>query len=269
MQVEEKALKLVGWKAKKTAYVEFYRCPGCARSQETIFWGADNMAECFSCQRSFPRDAFALAKVRRVVAECRECGADVPLTSSNYGLAGLGYICAGCGNYVAISYGNQTINPSEALKPTWNPTLRERGERVDSGLVLTQCRTKKDYLVVRLLQVLAKEEDSRFMFVRDNEQSAGILLDASNGKYLGFLVWNQSEGHVILRQIFIVPDERRKGLATRLVTFWVEHYADKVNDTFGIESPNEKALNLHIKLRHARMEGDSVKGLKCFFVSGL
>ncbi len=268
MEVEEKALKLVGWKSKKTAYLEFYRCPGCRHCQEMIFWGAEKLVECFRCQRRFPKETFTLAKVRRVVAECRGCGVDVPLTPSNYNMVGIGYICSRCGNYVAISFGTQTVDPAEALKSTWNSTIRERGEQVDGDLVFTRCRTKKDYLIVQLLQVMAKEEDSSFLFVRDIDQLAGILVDATTGKYLGFLVWNVSERHAILRQIFIVPDERKKGLATRLVTFWVERYADKVSDTFGIESPNEKALNLHIKLGHAKVEGDSVKGLKCFFVGG-
>jgi hypothetical protein len=269
MQVEEKALKLVGWKSKKTTYLEFYRCPGCGHTQETIFWGAHKKAECFSCHEKFPKDAFALTKVRRVVAECRECGADVPFTPNNYGFAGLGYICSECGNYVAVSYGMRTIDPSEALKPAWNPTMRERGERVDGTLVFTNCRSKKDYLIVKLLQAMAKEEESSFMFVRDDEHSVGILLDAMTGKYLGFVAWNVSGQHAVLRQIFIVPDERRKGLASRMVTFWVEHYADKVSEKFGIESPNEKAVSLHTTLGHVRIEGDSVIGVKCFRVVGL
>lgn len=51
-----------------------------------------------------------------------------------------------------------------------------------------------------------------------------------------------------------------------LVTFWVDRYADKLRTSFGIEAPNEMALNLHIKLGHAPEDGDSEKGLKCFFV---
>jgi GNAT superfamily N-acetyltransferase len=234
-----------------------------------ISWRADQMAECYRCNRRSPKDAFGLARVRRVVAECRECGADVSLTPSNFGFAGLGYICSQCGNYVAASYGMQTVDPTTALNPNWNPTIQKRGDPVDKNTVLMRCRTKKDFLVVRLLQVAAKAEDSRLMFARDEDQDAGLYFDTARRKYLGFIVWSVSDEHAVLRQIFIVPDERRKGLAAKLVSFWVEHYADKVNDTFGIESPNEKALNLHTKLGHARMEGDSVKGLKCFFVSGL
>ena len=257
-------VKVGGWKRKKTAQVQFYRCPDCAHCQETIFWGPDELAECFSCHKRFPHRAFTPAKVRRIIAVCRECGADVPLTPSYFGIAGLGYICSECKSYVAIAYGMQTVNPTTVLQPAWNPGVRKRGELVSKNLVFTRCRTKKDYLIVQLLQAFVKEEDSRFLFVRDKEQSAGLYLDVAKRKYLGFLVWNKSDEHAILRQIFIVPHKRRKGLASRLVTFWIERYANKVNDTFGIESPNEKALNLHIKLGHVIQEGESVKGVKCF-----
>jgi acetyltransferase (GNAT) family protein len=103
------------------------------------------------------------------------------------------------------------------------------------------------------------------MFVRDGEESAGLVLDQKTGEYLGFIVWNVSAGHAILRQIFTVQDERRRGLAERLVVYWVTRYADELSDTFGVESPNDKASNLHIKLGHMVKEGDGLKGIKCFF----
>lgn len=66
-------------------------------------------------------------------------------------------------------------------------------------------------------------------------------------------------------KIFVVDDERRKGLAERMVEFWVERYAKHLNKRFGIEAPNEKALNLHLKLGHIRRKGDTFVGIKCFF----
>ena len=227
------------------------------------------MAPCYGCNSEYPKGSFGTARVRRLIAECQECGKDVSLTPSNYSLAGIGWICVHCGNYVAVDYGMQIVNPRKALNPKWNPAIHKRAERVGENSVFLRCRTKKDFLVVRLLQVTAKAEDSRFMFVRDTDQDAGLYFDTARRKYLGFIVWSVGDGHAVLRQIFIVPDERRKGLAAKLVSFWVERYADKVSNTFGIEDPNEKSQNLHVKLGHAIIEGDSVKGLKCFFVSSM
>lgn len=234
-----------------------------------MLWsGPDGLAECFHCNRRSPRGSFGVAKVARSVVECGKCGFEVPLTESTLGMVGLGYICSNCQSYVAVEYGKRFVDPIEALKPSWNPALQRRGQHVDKDLQFAVCKTKMDYLVVLLLQVMAKEEDSRFMFVSDSH-TAGVLIQTDTGKLLGFLVWNKEDAHAVLRQIFIVPDERRKGLATRLLTFWVEQYADKINNRFGIESPNEKALNLHAKLGHLAIERDLYKGLKCFFVAGL
>lgn len=265
LQLRAKELGLVGWKSKKTSRIDFYRCPNCGHCQESIFYGPDEMTECFHCNKRFRARKFLLAKVQRPVVECGRCGASVSITESNSNIVGIGYLCPACQSYVAVEYGRRMVHPLHVLELDWNPTIRRRGERVDDGLLFTRCRTKKDYLVVQLLQVMAKKENPRFMFVRERAQFAGLYFDAEKLKYLGFLVWTVTGKHAVLRQIFIVPHERRKGLAERLVVFWVERYADRVNDTFGIEGPNEKALKLHEKLGHVRIEGESVKGLKCFF----
>ena len=265
----ELVMKVGGWKRTKIGYVLFYRCPECAKCQEMILRDANGQAECFACDKKFPHDSFVQVRLRRKIVVCSRCSADVPLTPSYFGVVGLGYICSECHSYVAVAYGMQAVNPTTVLKPNWNPIVWKRCEVVDKNTAFTVCRTRRDYLVVQLLQAMVKEEDSRFLFVREKDQLAGLYVDIARRKYLGFLVWNVADAHAVLRQVFIVPGERRRGLALRLVDFWVARYADKVNTTFGIESPNEKALNLHIKLGHIVQEGDSVRGVKCFFVQGL
>jgi GNAT superfamily N-acetyltransferase len=251
------------------AYLDFFRCPGCGHCQESICWSADNMATCYGCDRQYPKESFGTAKVKRVVAECQECGSAVSLTPRNFCINGIGWMCSKCGNYVAVTYGVQAVQPGVALNPKWNPTIRKRADPVDRNIVLLRCRTKKDFLIVRLLQLAAKAEDPRFMFVRGEDQEGGLYFDTANRKYLGFIVCSEDDEHAVLRQIFIVPEERRKGLAEKLVTFWVKNYADRLNTTFGIEAPNEIAMNLHIKLGHAVREGGAVRGLKCFFAPSM
>lgn len=107
------------------------------------------------------------------------------------------------------------------------------------------------------------------LFHEESESSAGLYFDAKKGRYLGFLIWNIWHKYAVLRQLFTVPDERRKGYAGRVVDFWVKNYADKVADRFGIESPNDRALSLHLKLGHIKRDGKSFTGLKCFSVPGL
>jgi GNAT superfamily N-acetyltransferase len=262
-------IKLNGWRARKVENLDFYRCPGCRHTQESIFYGDDRMAPCYNCNNNYPVDSFGTAKVRRVVAECQDCGADISLTPRNFSMSGIGWLCSDCNNYVAVVYGTRKIDPKEGLDPNWNADLQEHAQPVGENNVFLRCKTKKDLLIVRLLQVTAKEEDPRFLFARDADQNAGLYFDTARQKYLGFIVWTQDDEYAVLRQIYIVPDERKKGLGEKLLSYWVKRYADNVNDTFGIEAPNEQAIQLHIKLGHIVREGDSLKGVKCFCVPSM
>lgn len=265
------SVQIKGWASRKRAYLDFYLCPGCGNTQESIIYGANNMAECYRCEKKYPADSFGTAKVRRIVVKCMQCGIDVSLTGSNVSLYGTGWICAGCRNLVAVNYGTQVVNPRLVFEPQWNPTLGERAESVAADLVLLGCETQKDFLVLRLLQVVAKEEESSFLFFHKAEdQKAGIYFDTARRKYLGYIMWDEHGEHAVIHQIFIVPDERRKGLAEQLVRFWVTRYADRINNkVFGIEAPNEKAINLHLKLGHLVREGDSIKGVRCVFAPSM
>jgi GNAT superfamily N-acetyltransferase len=259
-------IKISGWKARKLRSISFYQCPGCGNCQDMLCGGGDGLYLCFRCQKKFHGQEFKEVRRKRTVVECAGCGREVQLTPSTFGIAGLGFICSDCSNYVAVLYGNHFANPSLVLDVGWNPAVCARGEYLSpKGLLFVLCRTMKDFLVLNVLQAIVKEEDSRFLFARPKEHEAGLLLDSKKRQYVGFLVWTENK-FAVLRQIFIVEDERRQGHAKKLLKFWVERYADRLHERFGIESPNEKALNLHLKLGHVKLEGDSYTGIKCFRV---
>jgi GNAT superfamily N-acetyltransferase/DNA-directed RNA polymerase subunit RPC12/RpoP len=246
-----------------------YRCRSCGHYQEILYGGGEEgKYQCFQCGKQLAEQEFGEAKRERTVVVCASCGRAVPLMPSTFGFAGLGFICSGCSNYVAVLHGTHFVNPSDVLTIDWNPTVSRRGEAMPSGLSFVVCKTMKDFLVLRVLQAIVKEEDSRFLFGSPNEQEAGLLLDSKRRKYLGFLVWTEAD-YAVLRQMFVVEDERGKGLAEQMVTFWVEHHADRLNEKFGIEAPNEKALSLHLKLGHIKAQGDSYIGVKCFWVQSM
>jgi hypothetical protein len=259
------AVSVSGWKSRKSATVSMYRCPACGNCQEMIWGGGDGKYRCVHCDRKFAEQEFGEAKRERTVVVCANCSREVTLLPSTFGIAGLGFICSDCHNYVAVLYGTHFINPTVVLTAKWNPTICRRAEPVAPGLSFVVCKSIKDFLVLKVLQAIVKEEDSRFLFGRPKEHEAGLLLDSERRKYLGFLVWTEAE-HAVLRQMFIVEDERRRGLAQQMVEFWVKNHADKLNQKFGIEAPNEKALSLHLKLGHIKREGDSYVGVKCFKV---
>lgn len=262
-----RTLSVKGWKSRKIGTVDCYECPICGHSQDDTFWGDDGLAECFGCHAQVPNEQFRRFQRRRMIAECAKCGSEVPLTSRYAG--GFGFICSECSNYVAVFYGTQFVQPTQVLDVAWNRTVFERAEQMDSKrFCFLKFSTMKDYLVVQVLQQIVKQEDSRFLSVRAKEHQAGLLLDSRKQKYLGFIVWTEGE-HAVLRQIFVGADERRKGHAKRLLKFWVGRYADRLNERFGVESPNRKAIRLLAKLGYLKIEVDKYVGLKCFFVPSL
>jgi len=261
-------LRVEGWRSRRVGRVTFYRCPECGDCQDVLCGIRDETAECFACNKSSLRGAFRIVKKNRVIAQCAHCGDEVPFVPSTVGL--VGPLCSNleCSNYVAVAHANTFVQPRLVLDPKWNRGLRGRAEHVAAGLLLVRCRSKKDHLILRVLQVLAKQDDPRFKFADPSEHSAALCLDAKRRKYLGFLIWTEDKT-AVLRQLFVVNDERRKGHASKMVTFWIERYAKKLGDKFGIEGPNKAALKLHVKLGHVKIEGSDTVGVKCYFAPTL
>jgi hypothetical protein len=119
-----------------------------------------------------------------------------------------------------------------------------------------------------MLQALAKQTNGEFRFAND-ENNALIAFDIAIGAYLGYLLWYEDHDYATLNQLFVVPEERRKGCALSMVTYWVENHANRIANKFVLESPNEDAIALHLKLGHLRREGDQIVGVNCLFISGL
>lgn len=119
-----------------------------------------------------------------------------------------------------------------------------------------------------VLQVLAKQDDDGFKFGDPNEFRSALCFDSKGRKYIGFLIWTEDKT-AVLRQLFVMKDEQRKGHASRMVKFWVERVTNKLGDRFGIEEPNASAMKLHAKLGHLKLRGSTAIGLKCGFVRSI
>jgi hypothetical protein len=261
-------LRVEGWTSRRIGSVDFYRCPVCGDCQDLLFEKSDGTVQCFACNKSSPRASFALVKKRTPLGQCCHCGDEVPFTPSTAGI--LGPLCPhfGCSNYVAVMHGKRFIQPSQVLDVRWNPGLLRRVKRVGPDLLLALCGSGKDYLVLQVLQVLAKQDDERFKFANPEEHCAALFLDKDRRRYLGFIIWTEDKS-AVLRQLFTVKEERRKGHAANVVEFWVKNHASIFKGKFGIEEPNFSALRLHAKLGHLSLEGPDAIGLKCYFVRSI
>lgn len=258
-------LRVEGWKSQRVSSVTFYKCPLCGDCYDLLTPDQKGLAQCFACNKSSPKTTFDRIKKKTVIVGCAHCGTEVPFVPSTMGL--IGPMCSdfACSNFVAVCYGKAFLEPSTVLDTRWNPGLQSRAQRVAAGLLFARCRSKKDQTVLRLLQVLAKQDDPRFKFGDSNEFRSALCFDARRRKYLGFVIWTESKT-AVLRQLFVVRDERRKGIASKMVKFWIENYAKPLGERFGIEGPNEAALKLHVKLGHIKIRGYDAIGVKCHFV---
>jgi len=175
-----------GWKSRKLTTVSMYRYRACGHCQEMICGGGDGKYRCFHCDKKFAEQKFGEAKRKRTVVVCANCGREVTLLPSTFGVAGLGFICSDCSNYVAVLYGTHFVNPSTVLTVDWNPTVCRRGEPIPSGLSFIVCKTMKDFLALKVLQAIVKEEDSRFLFGPPERTASWPLTGFREEEILGF-----------------------------------------------------------------------------------
>jgi GNAT superfamily N-acetyltransferase len=114
----------------------------------------------------------------------------------------------------------------------------------------------------------AKSLDLPF-FRRLDRRYFTVYLLLVDGKPAGYAAWNfWDDGVPVLRQLYIVPELRRKGYGSRLL---VESWRMfKPTRMFYVESPSNATLNMLVKLGFAgRGEDGCVHGVKVMFVGGL
>ena len=119
-----------------------------------------------------------------------------------------------------------------------------------------------------MLQVLAKEHNGEFRFAND-ENDALLVFDVGTAAYVGYLLWYHGQEYATLNQLFVVPEQRRKGAGSAMVTYWVENHAKRIGNKFALESPNDYAIALHLKLGTYSTRELPVVVIGRFFTQGL
>ncbi|MFQ6071331.1 MAG: hypothetical protein ACE5KT_01330 [Methanosarcinales archaeon] len=90
--MNEKSLKLEGWKSKNIEDVSFLQCPYCGYYVEGICIDKDNMVECYKCKKKFHKDELKMVTLKKTVVICKVCGTEVSITPENLDIIG-GYSC--------------------------------------------------------------------------------------------------------------------------------------------------------------------------------
>ena len=259
----KQGLRMNGWKKKKMGDVGFLKCPYCEDYRESVSLDSEGYYRCVNCKKRVHKENLISVTLKKPVVECFYCGEDVSLTFSNLDfLGGYDYLCPNCNNMVAVRFNKEILKPKEVLDIGWNKALFNGSVKIEDGLFLKSCNSEKDSLIMKILQLLAKEEDTGFRYIDLEHQKAFLLFNEE--KYLGFIVWTENK-HATLRQIYVLSEERKKGYAEKMLKYWVENISDKINKEFVVETPNAKSQSLLIKMGYAKIEGDKVVGVKCGF----
>jgi hypothetical protein len=84
-------------------------------------------------------------------------------------------------------------------------------------------------------------------------------------KPVGYAAWNLwKDGKPVLRQLYITPEERRRGYGCFLLQESWRLF--KAGEAFLVESPSHATLNMLVKLGYAKREGEACVGEKVMFV---
>lgn len=264
---------LEGWSKKGKALVDLYKYPCCGELSETIYYGSDNLVECYNnCKISSHKDTFTIESIMKPSCTCKRCGTEISLTPDNMMIGSFnGYMCYKCKNIVAIRFKGYIIQPQTVLKLSWNESI---SEKISKNLSFIRVTTDKDFLVLRTLNLIARHEYDCFCSIQEYDKKAIIFIDNIHNKYIGYVLWTddiyENDDHengnmAAIRQLFIVKEEQKKGHGTFIMKWWVEKIADKINDRFVVESPNKLSHKILHNLGYTQSTMEGIIGIKCSF----
>ena len=127
-----------------------------------------------------------------------------------------------------------------------------------------KCTFSQEKLAKQIVSYLVSEafkENSEFSALKD---WGNIGIVANHNEYIGYLVWFEGYRSRI-NQIFIFNKHRRKGYASKFLKNWVENIAILKESFFEVESPNDLARNLLVKLKYTHFEDDKIIGDKFYW----
>lgn len=258
---------------RKLVRKDFLQCPNCGWKTPDLY-GRDvngrTVYQCSRCHEKFTQEQIeTLWKTvpKKVYAyRCEGCGEYIPNTSENRNMLGVfnELLCPTCnegkGNILSLKL--VAINGHHASK------LRT----MTAESYITPVKTRKHQIILRYLNILAKIEQTSWRKVPQRGIQAYIT--TLEGP-IGYLAYTKDEGYhglPVIRQLFVVKEERRKGHATRLVKHFLTNQCEKPDKKgcfFLIESPNDASLRLFQKLGYVRIEDKEIRFINCYWIQCL
>jgi GNAT superfamily N-acetyltransferase len=257
-----------GWDRRTTTIEQWYQCPACQLEAQSLVISESGGWKCYRCGAEHRVEDLGSVDKTVALLTCHECGNEVSATPGNL-YSYWGYICPKCKNTVAITFEGELVQPNTVFSVDWNHEIQMRSKDINEELRIAEVESERDLLIVHVMQSMAREEGEPFLGARLEEHGCCLVFHSLGRMFLGYVLWSDDESEATLRQIYVVPEERRKGFAAGLLTYWVREYADRIGARFAVESPNEKSVALLVKLGFASADATPSSEHKCFFVGGM
>ena len=230
---------------KKYVRTTFLKCPMCGKQYASLIaspiQGGAYEWICNHCQFKTEKfEDFRKVKKRVVALKCLNCDNFIEDTSENWNLFNIfrEVVCPECLLTIAIN-GEHLTELEKITQKDLNTS-----EGVNDNLYLFPVKTQRQKILLRILNIAAKKEDETFKNLprpisENSDSHQYVLLSAE--KLIGYLAFIPNwEDSPLLNQIYIVPEERRKGYARKLVQYFIEKNCNPSSETlFSVESPNE------------------------------
>lgn len=149
-------------------------------------------------------------------------------------------------------------------------------DKIKDGLFFQKITDNDFSLFMKLLEIAKQEQwnnlkkriHDRTWFTPVNLQSSSIGLLLNKKEYIGYIVWTDKliPNMLTTTQIFVIKKHRKKGYASILTEYWVEKFADKINEFFCVQDPNPKSIKILLRKGYVKEAENKIIGLKCKFI---
>lgn len=252
---------------RKLVEKDFLQCQNCGFVTPSLLGRVvegQNVFECPRCGKKATEEEMDKSwktLTKKVYAyRCEGCGNYVENTSDNLNILGL-FREIVCSEYMEVNGGLHM----KLIAINGHHISKLRTMTAESYITLVE--TRRHQIILRYLNMLAKRENTGFRNVpQENIQAYIATLDKPIG-YLAYTKDERFDGLPIIRQLFVVKEERLKGHATSLVHHFLKNQckeSDKKGNLFVIESANDSSLRIFQKLGHVKIEDGEIRFINCY-----
>lgn len=165
--------------------------------------------------------------------------------------------CEDCGVPMHVEYQDSMVGVWESFirEPWWDFSESTALESEGLEFVVKESGTPTTLtdVAVHLLSREAHAEYEPFDHFIGDYNAVAIVYEED---FVGYLLWNQVSGRVVLQTIYVRPEYRGLGLASRVLEEWYNKVCP--SDTYYASEPNEGGFSVLDSVGHTGSDGPTI-----------